>query len=106
MRITAVSAAPFLPEKRDDSAYIFMIPTSCQNSDEVPRPHERITPPPREAQARNNTICRASENQEFLLGIFPDHILSRVRTGPHRRLAKSRDAAQYSVTRRVDGMVK
>src|ERR1700738_4172335 len=87
MRITAVSAAPFLPENSDDSAYIFMIPTSCQNSDEVPRPHERITPPLREAQARNNAICRAGENQEFLLGIFPDHVLS---WGSHQPSSEAR----------------
>jgi hypothetical protein len=52
-----------------------MIPTSCQNSDEVPRPHERFTPPPREEQARNNTMCRVPEKREFLLGFFPDHFL-------------------------------
>src|SRR5258708_19315760 len=76
MESAGVSAAPLLPENSDDSAYIFMIPTSCQNSDEVPRPHETITPPPREAQARNITICLANENQEFLLGIVPDRVLS------------------------------
>src|SRR5450755_616763 len=51
-----------------------MTPTSCQNSDEALLSCPiRFTPQQREEQARDNTIRRASEKQEFLLGVFPDH---------------------------------